>query len=239
LINFFISVIFIWFAFTGMFKYAIVFACLFLVGCSPEGIDEPDESQVNFSFKPPVESLDEETVTWSADDVEFHLNRPEDWEIRTTEHGVILAEYIGSAADGYLTGLQVHVFVPSMDDVDTNVPDGINAAWSFLDHVVRDPEYVDDSAVSEPAGFEWGGYDAAYYLVDNRDGFVSMVIAVAVPDSHKLVACSVTAPHAQHDRIREYLPQLLDGLTINGVRLDSDALEALPDPLEYPQYRKS
>jgi hypothetical protein len=222
-----------------MFKYAIVFACLFLVGCSPEGIDEPDESHVNFTFKPPVESLDEETVTWSADDVEFHLNRPEDWEIHNTEHGVILAEYIGSAADGYLTGLQVHVFVPNMDDMDANVPDCMNAGLNFLDPVVIDTEYVDDSAVSEPAGFMWDGYDAAYYLVDNRDGFVSMVIAVAVPDSRQFVACSVTAPHAQHDRIREYLPQLLDGLTINGVTLDSDALEALPNPLEYPQYHKS
>ncbi|MDX1992318.1 MAG: hypothetical protein SF029_08015 [bacterium] len=171
-----------------------------------------------------------------VDGVELTLYRPEQWEFYPTDYGVVLTEQIDSVAtEGVLSGILTHVWLPPLDDFNIPSADGTNLAWQFLTEIIENPDYIGSAAVSPPQAFTWGGLDAAYYLLDNGDGNLSIVIGVVVPNSTRLVTCSVGAPVEQAQRIREMLPVLFANMTINGVVLDGAELDQLPDPLDFPR----
>jgi hypothetical protein len=94
--------------------------------------------------------------------------------------------------------------------------------------------------VSEPVGFSWDGRDAAYYLLTNQDEVKTIVIAVEVNrDEDQLVVCNVSMPASEEARVRDMLPEVLNGLRINGVEMDGMALENLPNPLGFLDYDSS
>ncbi len=74
---------------------------------------------------------------------------------------------------------------------------------------------------------------AAYYLLDNSEGNVTVVIGLVVPEDTRLIAVSVSAPSQQLARVREETPRLLDALSINGRTLSGASLELmLPHDLQ-------
>jgi hypothetical protein len=111
----------------------------------------------------------------------------------------------------------------------------VNLAWYILKQVVHDRSYVGDANISEPVAFDWDHHDAAYYLLNNRDGTVTMLLAMGMPNGHSLVVCHISVPDDQAQRIREELPRLLESLTIDGQVVNVDALRSLPDPLVFPE----
>ena len=169
-------------------------------------------------------------------EVSLSIAVPDGWETYNTTGGIVLNEYMGSGVPGTpLRGFLVHIFVPHLDDV--RLPsdsDQSNAAWFVLKQVIRNKKYVGDALVSEPVAFHWDQHDAAYYLLNNRNRTVTMLLALMLPDRSNLVVCHVSVPENQAHRIRSLLPALLETLTIDGSQVDVSALHNLPDPLMFP-----
>ncbi len=152
------------------------------------------------------------------------------------DDGILLAERFGSIASGgsAMPGIQVHIFIHSAAGF--QIPDDQNAAWSILEQIVRDQKYMGRAHVEEPYGFVWEQHDAAYYLSNNGDGNMTMLIALMLPGMQQMVVCNISSPVSESTRIRAMLPKILGSLTVNRIRLGTAALEALPDPLIFPLY---
>lgn len=150
-------------------------------------------------------------------------------------NGIMLAEHIESDEDNIEPdGMQVHIFIPDMTKLAITLSAESNFALDVLHYVAHSPIYVTDATVSEPSGFVWHDHHAAYYLVSNKDGIRTIVLAVGIPGGEHVVVTNISAPADHAYRIRRVLPLVLDSLTVGGVRLGSEALTALPDPLEFP-----
>ena len=148
----------------------------------------------------------------------------------------MLAEHAVSASGKFAGGMLIYCFVPPMDEFEVSTGDA-NYAWTVLKQVVKMPSHTGrDVSVSEPEGFDWETFPAAYYLLTTGDGIRALVLALGLPGRDKMVFCNVSVPAAQGDRIRRLLPDVLDGLVVNGTTLHGTALETLPDPLPFPRY---
>jgi len=159
---------------------------------------------------------------------------PLNWEATIPEDGeaITLVEHAGLNENGTAEGILVSVFVHELDDmVDVETVD--NPALAVLNYVAHNPDYVNDSPVSEPAAFTWDGHHAAYYLRSGVDGIYVMVLAVMLP-TEQLLVCNIATPARESQRIRESLPLLLGNLKINGALLDGAHLDDLPNPLNFP-----
>ncbi len=219
---------------------ALFISALGLVGCRASDAAQPDMSGIVSSVTrtPHIDSIQSDTIHLTVDDVELSVYRPAEWQSYATDYGIVLAETLGSVAtDGQLGGLLAHIFVPPLSDLDNVlVTETQNPAWAILSEIIRQPEYVGSALVSEPVPFTWSGHSAAYYLVDNEEGSLTIVIGITPANSARLVACSISAPVDQAGRIRESLADLLDNLRINGVALNGSELEAaLPPVLDFPR----
>lgn len=168
-------------------------------------------------------------------EMSLRIEVPTGWETYNTDAGIVLNEHMGTGAPGSpLRGFLIHIFVPYLSKLEMPEASDVNMAWYVLKQVVHNPDYVGDALVSEPVAFRWDIYDAAYYLLNNRDNTVTMLLALGMPDRHSLVVCHVSVPLDQAQRIRPLLPDLLATLTIDGKRIDVSALRELPNPLVFP-----
>jgi len=217
----------------------LVLLALVLTSCRFPGetsvviIDTPSTNNDNLT---PV--IATEPADWSqhdSGDIQLRIRVPDGWQTYHTDAGIVLAEHMGSAdSGGQLEGILIHIFVPDMRDFDMPDDEDVNLAWWVLNQVAHDPEHVGTALVSEPVAFEWDHHDAAYYLLNNNDNTVTLLLALGLPDSNKMVVCHVSAPVTHADRVRPLLPDLLDTLTVNDIALDASALDHLPDPLDFP-----
>jgi hypothetical protein len=161
---------------------------------------------------------------------------PYGWETYNTDAGIVLNEMIGAnAPDTPLHGLLIHVFVPDARQFRWPDETDVNLAWYILKQVVHNPDYVGNARISEPVAFDWDHHEAAYYLLNNLDGTVTMLLAMEMPNGRSLVVCHISVPDDQTHRIRQEMPDLLATLTIDGQQIDVSALRSLPDPLVFPE----
>jgi hypothetical protein len=168
-------------------------------------------------------------------DLTLRVVVPDGWETYNTSAGIVLNEFIGSGTpDTPLAGFLIHIFVPATGTFRLPLDDDMNMAWYALKQVVHNKEFVGEALVSEPVAFEWDGHDAAYYLLNNRDRTVTMLLALGMADRQALVVCHISVPEDQAGRIRPLLPELLESLTVDGHAIDAAALHDLPDPLVFP-----
>ncbi len=162
---------------------------------------------------------------------------PYGWETYNMDSGIVLTEHMGKPeTGGVLEGILIHVFIRQPSDVDISSSEGGNIAWKMLKQVMADPNYVGNALVSEPIAFDWDHHDAAYYLLNNRDGTVTLLLAMGLSDGSHMVVCHISLPENQSDRLRPLLPELLGSLTIDDIPVDVTALNHLPDPLVFPGY---
>jgi hypothetical protein len=167
--------------------------------------------------------------------INLKIKVPDGWDTYNTESGIVLSEHMGTAeTGGVLEGLLVYVFVPHSEAFELPHWNGNNLAWAMLKRVVSDRDYVGNALASEPQAFDWDGNEAAYYLLNNRDGTLTMLLAVELSSTHELIVCHMSMPEADGQRIRPLLPDLLGSLTINGGQMRADALQRLPNPLNFP-----
>lgn len=208
---------------------------LILAACAPGTGPSANTGGAAAQGELPIVSTQGQQVAFSIGDIDLSILRPDGWETYSTDYGIVLAENIVSVAqEGEQDGLLMHLFIPPLDDLSVEAVNPSNLAWEILSEIIEDPAYVGSASVSAPYAFEWGGFDAAYYLLDNGDGSLSIVLGIAEPRSGQLITCNISAPIAQAERIRAHLPALLDGLVVNGVTLSGTELNSLPDPFEFP-----
>lgn len=211
-----------------LMRYLSILTLILLVGCS-------NTSEVNPILATPSAVMDEQVVTFHVADILVQIHRPPDWEYYTTEHGIVLAESV--AGDGQLDGLLTHIFIPPLDGFSVNVSEENNHALTILRQVIQHKSYIGDAVISEPIPFQWQEMDAAYYLMDNGEGNLTIVMGVVPLNSDHLVVVSVSAPEDQAARIRYEVPLMLAEFQVNNLMLEGDDLEAvLPDPLTFPHY---
>jgi hypothetical protein len=165
---------------------------------------------------------------------------PRGWHAKETDEGLLMAEHFGTMQSGTrVYGMQIHLFVYLMDGF--TLPDSADAnlAWAMLNQIIEKPYLIGHARVSEPAGFEWDGHDAAYYLLNDGEGNRSVLLAVALNTPPRLVVCNFSSPAADAINIRAMLPEVLSSLTINGTSMDIGAINELPDPLDFPEEHAS
>jgi hypothetical protein len=177
---------------------------------------------------------DDDYIETVVSGVRLGMEVPTGWKAHKTQGGLLMTEFYDPSN---MMGLLVHVFVFSTDDF--NIPNGndVNVALAVLNQVVLLPKYVQGGTVSDPQGFNWDNHDAAYYLLNNGDGSVGMLVAVAVETPQRLVVCNISSPWRSSQTIRVMLPYLLGNLSINGDTMDLRAVNELPNPLPFPSYQ--
>jgi hypothetical protein len=185
----------------------------------------------------PSVTLTESSVHFRTREIDLTITKPPKWETFSTEFGVVIAEKFGSVANGgILEGLMSYTFVTPLTDFVLPTSTHHNLTQTIFDQIIADPNYVYGAAISPTYGFDWNGYDAAYYLLNDGEGTVTMVLGVALTGKSVLLTTSISAPVDYSYRIRESLPQLLDGLQINGTAFRGNILDQFPDPLQFPVF---
>ena len=177
------------------------------------------------------------TTAWeqvNVSGIQLGIEIPSGWEAQKTDDGLLIAEHFGTM-ESDPAGMQIYLFVHSLDGFELPGESDANIAWAALEQISKKREYIGKALVSAPAGFEWDGQDAAYYLLNDGDGNLSVLIAIAISTPQRLVVCRFSSPAWQADQIRDMLPEVLGTLSINGITMDMDALYGLPDPLQFPQ----
>ncbi len=174
-------------------------------------------------------------ATHDGTDVRLKIKVPDGWDTYNTESGIVLSEHMGTAeTGGVLEGALVYVFVPHTDEFALPDFENHNLAWTMLKKVVADKDYVGNALVSEPQAFAWDDNEAAYYLLNNRDGTLTILLAIELATTHRLIVCHISMPSAHSAQMRPMLPEVLGSLTVDGTQIDHTALLELPDPLDFP-----
>lgn len=204
-----------------------------LVAC--EGGNETPESLLATPTTTTAPAAKSISATLSG--VQVALGIPAGWNGRKMDGGILIAEQRGSMHNnGKLLGMQIYVFVRSISSFPAETISNEHPAKSILEQIVAQPSMVGDSRVSKPQTFTWDGHDAAYYLLNDKNKNVALVMAVMMEDQSQFVAINISCPLSRADRLRDTLPDLLDDLWVNNVLMSTSILDILPDPLVFPEY---
>jgi hypothetical protein len=183
--------------------------------------------------------IPETTADWEqieVNGVQLGIEIPYGWEVHQTDVGLLIAEHFATMESGTANeGMEIYLFVHSLDYLEIPTSDNDNVAWAALEQISKKRDYIGDALVSAPMGFQWDGHDAAYYLLNDNDVNFAILVAVALKTPRRLVVCRFSSPAAQASGIRLMLPEILSTLTINGLMMDISALRDLPDPLQFPK----
>ncbi|MCC6802967.1 MAG: hypothetical protein IT319_08785 [Anaerolineae bacterium] len=222
-------------------------AALFLTACQPfagaettvatiETTEVADTPAIPVTQEFPTAAQAPDWVETEMNGVQLGMWKPAGWEIDQSQ-GLVLAERNPSPQGLVAGGMLIYCFVPLVDEWGITSEDNANFALAVLTKVVQMPSHTgNDVTVSDPVGFMWGEHQAAYYLLATGTGMRAVVLAIALPDNSRVVACNVSITMSQAQRIRIMLPQLLDGLMVDNDVMDGSALDTLPDPLPFPHY---
>ncbi|MBA3870341.1 MAG: hypothetical protein H0X30_14445 [Anaerolineae bacterium] len=172
--------------------------------------------------------------------VQINMRVPPGWSGRTMNDGILVTEKRGSLHNtGKLMGMQVYIFVHAVNDFPKPVNISSHPASHILQQIIAQPDLVGNSAVSNPQSFNWDGNDAAYYLLNDTNQSVTLVMAVVIANDSQLVTINISCPSERAGSIRDSLPDLLADLWVNGALMSVSGIDALPDPLIFPTYPKS
>lgn len=218
-------------------KVSILSLCFgfgFLIAAC-EGMIKPTGTPVPTSTVTPAPVA--KSISANLSGVEIDMRVPPGWNGRKMDDGILIAERRGSIHNsGKLMGMQVYVFVHALDEYPKTIGVDEHPARRILKQIVSQPALVGDSAVTEPESFMWDGNDAAYYLVNDGNENVALVMAVVVAQESQLVAINISCPSDRAASIRSALPNLLNDLWVNNSLMNFTGVESLPDPLVFPNY---
>jgi hypothetical protein len=204
-----------------------------IVAC--EGMIEPTLTPEPTATNTPVPTA--KNIKADLQGVQINMRVPPGWNGRKMDDGILIAERKSSLHNpGKLMGMQVYVFVHGVEEFPASISKDAHPAQRILEKIISRPDLVGDSAVSEPKTFTWDGNDAAYYLVNDTNENVSLVMAIVVANQSQLVTINISCPSDRADSIRESLPDLLANLWVNDALMSYQGVEALPDPLIFPVY---
>jgi len=169
-------------------------------------------------------------------DLEIGAWLPPHWQTDTS-NGLSMVEHMGSIHNGQPShGITMYIFVPDIGQMLPELDESDNLAYEVLARVADSPEHVHGIEISPPTAFTWGTRDAAYYLYTYGDPTHEQFhgVVLAVTHGQKVVGISVMAPSTESARIRNAIPQILHGMSIDKQHLSDDFPDILPDPLVFP-----
>ena len=197
---------------------------LVLVACTPgeSNTPTPEEASEQLSIQKNGVSVTMETLPgWSA--------------YTTAKHQLVLSEHAQPVAeDGLYHGISMHIWLPEMQQPVTGGTS--NTLSDMLRRIIQTTRTGTQAAISDPQTFEWAGNEAAYYLLNNGDDNVSMILAVRLPDNHGYLALNASTSLQDSSRLPEMLPDVLASLRVNDVALGNDGLDRLPQVLSVPNF---
>ena len=204
-----------------------------IVAC--EGTIEPTETPAPTPSSTPAPAA--KSISANLSGVEINMRVPPGWNGSKMDDGILVAEKrTPFHGNGKLMGMQVFIFVHAVDNFPKPGDSQSHPARRILQQIISEPAVIENSAFSEPQPFAWDGNDAAYYLVNDTKGNVSLVLAVVIANQSQLVAINISCPSDRADTIRDALPDLLADLWVNGALMSVSGIDALPDPLIFPVY---
>lgn len=209
--------------------YLSIFALLGLMllpACSPGGSTTPTPEEAS------------EKLTIQKNGVSVTMETLSGWNAYTTaRHQLVLSEHPQPVSeDGVYNGISLHIWLPDMQQpLTAGTP---NTLSDMLRRIIQTTRTGTQAAISDPQTFEWSGNEAAYYLLNNGDDNVSMILAVRLPDEHGYLALNASTSLDESSRLPETLPQLLASLRVNDVAFGNDGLETLPQVLSVPGYNQ-
>ncbi|MBI1279891.1 MAG: hypothetical protein GC179_17320 [Anaerolineaceae bacterium] len=207
-----------------------------IVAC--EGTVEPTETPAPTPTSSPAPIA--KRISANLSGVQINMRVPPGWNGRQMDDGILIAERKSSIHNpGKLMGMQVYIFVHALNDFPSSVSTDSHPARRILQKILSQPALVGDSAVTDPEPFTWDGNDAAYYLVNDTNENVSLIMAVVIANQSQLVAINISCPSDRAESIRESLPELLSDLWVNNALMSFSGVDALPDPLIFPRYKES
>lgn len=224
----------------GVMKIYILLMCLVwvLAGCNGQSADDV-ALRVTITESITPKSVGTPTIGFVVDGVRLRLPYPQTWETYTTQYGGSFGGIFGVCGNrrstrGYPDS---SVYPPPRND-GFAIAQTSNRALLILREILSHPDFVGDATISQPVPFMWDTLEAAYYLMDNGEGNLTVVIGIFDVTTSKLITASISTPANEQARIRQYLPRLLDQLVINDQTLSGAVLEEiLPNPLIFPQHR--
>ncbi len=201
-----------------------VIGLLFLSACRPDEIvtPTPEEASEHLSIEKNNVSVTMETLPgWNA--------------YTTAKHQLVLSEHPQPVREsGIYNGISLHIWLPEMQQpVTAGTP---NTLSDMLRRIIQTTRTGTQAAISDPQTFEWAGNEAAFYLLNNGDENVSMIVAVRLPDEAGYLALNASTSMQDSSRLPETLPQILASLRVNDVALGNAGLETLPQVLSVPNY---
>lgn len=210
--------------------------CLGIAAC--EGEIESTETPVPTISNTPT--MPAKNISANLSGVQIAMRVPAGWNSRKMDNGILIAEQRGSIHNlGKLLGMQVFVFVHSTNNFPASVRTSPHPARNILQQVVSQPALMGKSIVTIPQAFIWDGNDAAYYLLNDGNQNVSLVVAVVLANQSQIVAINISCPESQSASMRAALPDLLDDLSVNDVLMSTALVDALPDPLVFPVFAQT
>jgi hypothetical protein len=205
-------------------RFVLLVLLICLCACQTAPNNDPVSISPSIESAPTVQYVETRIAG-----VQIGVTLPAQWQVDEF-NGLVAAESPASP-----DGISMYVFVPELPDLAQGAIRDPNVALATLRHVTSLPTYVGANVtMTEPEAFMWDGYEAAYYLLRSSDGLLSMIIAIELRGTPRVVVINISLPAERADGLRERLPALLDGLTLNSARLTGSALETLPDPLPQP-----
>lgn len=199
-----------------MFRILFLVSLSFIAACT-----SPPTTPISTPAEP-------ETIQFQLDEIAIQVLRPPGWNDFQEESSLLLVEQ-SSDADDQLAGIAMHIWA-------SEVEDDVSATTAALERILRQFVSRAEAATSQPAAFTWDGHDAAYYLLNSGDGHITLVIGIHLPEHDRLLAVNISAPADQSNRLRLMLPQLFNGFTIDGKKVSTDGLSALPQALVMPHF---
>jgi hypothetical protein len=201
-----------------------VFGLVLLSACTPgdPAIPTPEEASEQLTIQKNGVSVTMETLPgWNA--------------YTTAKHQLVLSEHPQPVREsGVYNGISLHIWLPEMQQpVTAGTP---NTLSDMLRRIIQTTRTGTQAAISDPQTFEWAGNEAAYYLLNNGDENVSMILAVRLPDEAGYLALNASTSMQDSSRLPETLPQVLASLHVNEVAMGNDGLDMLPQVLSVPSY---
>ncbi len=199
-------------------SYLLIF---FVVACSPH--------------KATLLNPTSEVLSLFSDDITLEVDIPELWTSHISEEHIILMEMSQPIDEhGAINGVIVNIWLPQKADLDPSASATTTTAEELLGRVLDSPDLVASAAVSTPVSFRWHQYDSAYYLLNNGDGNVTLVLALTSAHTDRMIALNLSTNTKNTARLLPTLSMVLEKMHINGTKLDASLVNHLPSELPVP-----
>lgn len=212
--------------------FAVLLCLALLAGCQSSA-PTPITNGSTSEYDPIATTIPHQTVSATMGGYEVAIITLPQWEVFAAHDSVILAEHGQSIQNPHNSdGMLARMFIADTGDY-AYAADADNTALSLLEYVVAQPTFIGSASVTEPRGFTWSGYDAAYYTLDSGGDWLTLLMAAYLDDGAPLVV-NISVPRARQDELATLLPNILHEITFGEWTLHHDGLAQLPKPLRFP-----